>query len=874
MFKESHNLGDAVIQQRIENPDAFVQQDAQQLAFVMVRNGIDDPDDAIDTVLSEEEFWDSLRKYPKYMHRVKHIARDFAKKLRVVKKHPELLPPPAPPGQGGGGGGAPPAMAAVQGKVVTAQEDFGSPQASIRIDSVAGGALAKTWGAGFLDGSLTVLTPEGEEITIRTARSRAPRNSPIIVAIYEMEMQLNKAIIAAVTEVLAKYEKKMSPASIQAWLDMIKTKRPRHEDVGNVARFFQWNMAPFNALFTDPVYAMMLLDEHNHLVSEPEATMEVRKAIGKAMEPFVQKLAQAVNASFLGISPTLVIPPQNSPLFKKYKQKNEKKISEPRVLLPEETERSEGDFSSWLMTAVSEDALPVARQHCVRLLMENIYENYEEYIGRPISPGEYDRMRVGAEGDDTWEQSLNDLADVINGVYMDDRKLLEAITKGNNGSDQSLDNSKFHLVALAAAQNRQWIIRNAPQICFGVVNEDDYTSFPVVVQDFFDKLDPTDPKALAVIKDVVDHGDDVSNADPSYKVDEAIYKTGDNDLISKVLEKTNGQSVGSPLRKSTEVATLYAISKVRTPEDATAFLQDTIRQEAIQNVTRNIGNSRGDNPEGGLIGGLFLSALGKSSLPLETVRQFLGNSGMKPINALIFGDKEAQDIRRKARINWNGEPLPTASEIKAKPEDPLDMAKLFADIQDYSALFALLTVCANDIVAHHNRQINQWDEYTIKYILEVLQASPLAESAQRLMSSIGMFWNNEGALRAIRRSLSPSQVSIMHIQDAGDGGDPLTAARYLAQIYSVQPDVAVSIFHKLRPFQNFDQFKSMLPVAMQRALQPKQPDVEATVLPNGLVLTKTGGVYTVKTKKASYSFVASDAEAPRIAMLKALNEGI
>lgn len=80
-----------------------MQEDAKGLAFIMVRHGISEGENAM-TMMDGVEYWQYLREFrPKYIQKVFELADTMAKHLAVdFQANPQKYPLPAPPQSGGG----------------------------------------------------------------------------------------------------------------------------------------------------------------------------------------------------------------------------------------------------------------------------------------------------------------------------------------------------------------------------------------------------------------------------------------------------------------------------------------------------------------------------------------------------------------------------------------------------------------------------------------------------------------------------------------------------------------------------------------------------------------------------------------------------
>lgn len=841
-----------LFQARINNPQSLME-DAQHLAFTMVRHGLHSAEEGLNEQ-GNVEFWEYVKKFhPKYLDKVFELAEQLAKKLsHDFFNHPEKFPIPAG-GQGGGGGGmggpggggppppggdpggAPPPMASSNKRTVIAQDEEGVGGQSgyyylYKPDST-NYSFFSTWAGKIMSGRIDGIDADGRiynyYITQNERHNRAdrpavrvPRSSPVVDQVFRMEQELPSALAQAVVAAVKVHGKDYDPRAASAMID-------------NAFKNASWDLAPIESMFTGDIEAL-LLEMDQGFYTEHKATESVRMAIGLVMQPWIQAMEKAL----LMHGYTVKRQGPNNKRSSRVGAEDHEKVkaeldvrefsTEPHLLVNDSIMRGSFDVPSLIMTAVSQQLDRPVRLSAVARLADLIAWSYNVYKRRPISDAELSRM-MDLEGYAPDPNAVRNLMIVRNASLADDAGFMEAYVGAF-----SLD-MKEKLANLAATQKRENLIRAMPKMA---------VPWSRIVPKAWEMLDPTDPKALNVIKEAKDNGSDVSE-----KVMEAIYKTGDKEMINKSI------SSGTP-NSADFLATLYAIEK-GLPE--ARYAVNALKRtpwEGISSAAGKIICTKSNDPE--LIKGLMQRSPQDCS----------------PSVLRMFGEDIAKNIMKTMRLDWSGKPIPSASEIYSVPKKPLELAKSLVTIEDFQALNALFYTVAQEMSRGAQ---NEETHYALNYMFSALSQAGMGEQAQQVLSQFRMFRNDTGQYKNIANpgQFAASDITIEHVQDALDGGDILTSARLLNKIYQANPGGAYEVMSLLRPPANPDAFLAMLPHDMtsQAAMMPqwahrKQQDVEASILPNGAVLVRLGSVYKVKADGVEHVFAATAAEAPRIAMEK------
>ena len=344
-----------LFQARIKNPQSVLE-DAKSLAFVMMRNNLENPHDG----LAQQEnvpYWRYVEEYhPKYLHEVMNKARSIAKGLsKDFFKHPEKFPMPSKQPAGGGMGGL---GASSTGRTVVAAIDSNEPYVYLYkngTDFLMHGTWASLISSGTIVHGLPYLANDGALYTLHCGSNRVPRNAASLQEFRRMETEMPKAMAEAIMAKMKEFGQQYTSFDAYTYLNKVK----EHKD---------WFFAAFNARFAGPAAAMALEEtnsEYPIAMKMPEQTLAIRKAVGSAMEPFVKRLVDSLAVDGVKCDIKMVdIGRENEPFMAKWKKYDDAREVEtnlarmrevaPDVLYSASIANSNIDMRSLVMTMVAQ----------------------------------------------------------------------------------------------------------------------------------------------------------------------------------------------------------------------------------------------------------------------------------------------------------------------------------------------------------------------------------------------------------------------------------------------------------------------------------------------------------------------------------------
>lgn len=863
--------------QRIKDPKAFMD-DAQHLAFTMVRNGVREPEDALELQMSVE-YWQYVREFhPHYLERVKNKAREIAKALgHNFHDHPEKFPLPqgdqggdmgggggmgAPPPPGGDAGGAPPpAAASARGMEKTAA-------GTVYLKSITHHGkfwLSSTWAAKFCS-KWPYPTPQGGMAMLSFSNDydeeiRVPRAGHSVRTAMRMESELPTVMTQAITELVARHKLNVPADKMTVFCHEFMNIPLRDQGSALVA------------LQSGPMAALTLSNPDNPNIEEPAIAEEARTSIGAALAPFMSAFMSALKMDGIQVEQELSKMPAYTKIAKQAeaalgeqeRQSNEQEIAklQPGLLSTVSAVAASRDMHSlkltisFAATAKEQNNIELAEAalNQVSFLMQY---DWEAYSRSPVSAelaAEYERTAPRIQtvsGAAPAKVAAGTLVTLVAASEADTPRFAEMLTSQHYEIKQSMIN-------LALQQKRKDILKAFPKyarVYFGAG-----MGYSVNL-DMVDTLDPKDQWHLEEIRSLaeLEVGDIYYNPYReriANKVQDALIQTNDQRLYNACYYKGSAN-------KLRDFARGVGLSSPN-PE---------VRQRALKDMWQS--NDKRTDHNAYLLAALAVKNMAPENS--EEIAKMLAEAvKIDPRRLAVYaGYETAAEYAKLARVGDAGEGLPEATELAEMPGNALAMAKNYAVIGDYAAMLMLFKVCAETI--SQNREIQTEDSgltYAMSYMYQTLEKNGMKAHADEILRSQRVILDSGGTVRHGPSAMIPAeQVSAEHIHDALFVGDFATAAKLLASVYKANPDAAFEILQKTQQPQDPKMFISMLPRQMlsQKGRLPPwvrpapTPDIEASVLPDGTVLVKTGGTYSIMIGDERVSFQADPSQAARIAM--------
>lgn len=850
--------------QRIKDPKSLMD-DAQHLAFTMVRNGLRDPDDAVELQMGVE-YWQYVLKYhPHYLRKVKHKAKEIAKELgHNFFHHPEKFPlpqgdaggaggggmgggggggaPPPPPG-GDAGGGAPPSSPPVAS--TNKMEKTAGGTVYLRSDDGRNFWLKSTWASKFAS-RYVYPTPQGGMAVLdfpdppETGKVAIPRSGQAVRQALRMENDLQAAMEKAVADTIAKHKLNVPADKLSNFCrEVVKLE-------------FQYQPSALVAL-TNPVMALAMSNYDDSKLQEPPIASDIRIAMGNAIAPFIGAFVSALKMD--GV-PVIAEPASEIPAYtavakqaeaahqEEERQSNEQELQRLSTInsVPFTGDGSHGlaeigssrDMHALKLTVsqakLGPDYMRLAGWALQQMsfLMQYDWAAYSRSPLDSSTTAQFVNLTV-----DQAKKYATDLHNLVRATEADIPDFAKMLTEADEAQ-------KIALANLAVAQKRDDIIRAFPGLAmetfmsprFLSAHHQPWLVTPSINLDIVDMLDPMDEKHLAKLCDIssakVGDSDDYNPIAKRIKnkVQEALLKTNaGGDLYESCFR---GDSGGRLVR---DLALGIALQGNN----------DWQKRHAINHLSHvSVHKTRSDHDAY-----LLLSAA--MSNDMELAKEISSFFKLNPRKLAAYcGPEKAEAIAKWVRIGDGGEDLPEAVDLNELPENPLNMAKSYAAIQDWPAILALFKLAAQAMSKEPDME-DSGLVYAMNYMYQVLEKNGMKPHADEILRNNRMILDNEGSARMGPNPLMPAhQISVQHIQDALNIGDFSTAAKFLSSIYKSNPDSAFNILSSLPQPSNPTMFVSMLPrqmLSQRRRLppwvQPPQvPDVEATVLPDGTVMVK------------------------------------
>lgn len=387
----------------------------------------------------------------------------------------------------------------------------------------------------------------------------------------------------------------------------------------------------------------------------------------------------------------------------------------------------------------------------------------------------------------------------------DDADVMEAYVEGD-------DFTKACISQLVSAQDRLAIMSAMPEMCAeGWLNVE-----------FFSRLDVMDARARKVIEDVASKSTECPSGILGLKLMELVANNFPN-----------------PQPRNRHAALFEA----------------TLLAEQGQDPSHLLAEIRPHNSDAGAITAMVCAKF----VPMPA----------KPDRiSMLFGKRKALEYMRLARVNWEGDGIPMASDIMSAPDNPLPLARGLADIQDTAGMLTLLHKCAEN-----GQPKSEESKEAIRVLLKALAALGHSKDAYAILNKFGV---------AVEQNEEPSG-SLDDILRMIRAGDDVGAALALCKEFESDPEGAVTALNEIPPPNNPKLFLEMLPSGLIATSSPEwamewiQTRTHAILLPYGLKATCTAGVYTVSGRHiASSSAMAlsacSTALAQGLGMLPAENQ--
>jgi hypothetical protein len=250
--------------------------------------------------------------------------------------------------------------------------------------------------------------------------------------------------------------------------------------------------------------------------------------------------------------------------------------------------------------------------------------------------------------------------------------------------------------------------------------------------------------------------------------------------------------------------------------------------------------------------------------PDSPVLQFVP---IKPKELMTSKPAVAENYMVSKRVDPEGQKIPSAHEIHSLPENPLSLVKGLFSLKDSAGLLVTLNLIAEKIASLPNSEV----EYALEYTMSALKELGHAQEAQSILLSNKIRMDGNGWRKIMMPTSIPSQnVNIVHITDSYETGDMISAAKFTNLLFRRNPAAVMDVLSKLSPNSIF---ADMLDPAIGSSLGApdwikKKKDVEAAMLPNGIIVIGKSGIYTFFDGVKDHCYASSKIDSLPIAWEK------
>jgi len=540
-----------------------------------------------------------------------------------------------------------------------------------------------------------------------------------------------------------------------------------------------YDLLPVSLALSGPAY---LLKMKTLCYKEDDELLELRKSIGKVIYPLISRLKTAMSIDGLQAREIKSFLPcycsENNLEPVKQEDYVDKHVDRNMHILKEDAETS-ADLKSLLLTLThpeSQHKEQAAKRICI--LVSKHPQLIKEFSRGDIEAIMKTSPDHGKKVSETFKLINADSADLMKAYYDGD------------------EFDKRIVANLVVSLNMQEVARAMPEMCM-LVNE--------VNLDLFDKLDPTDPTTIKILLKIKIYHINIPKAIYNRKVAEVLSLRRDEDLVRLAL--SDNPSLAS-----------FCIGLLAESGD--------LKQE---DFIKSFDSSKNENAA--------IAAIAVMDYAPNLVPTFHSWFKVRPSTLAIVSCKmHALKYMKMNRITWDGKRLPNASEMFSLPENPMNLAVSLSNIEDTSAMLALLYACCKEFSEGREKC-----KPVILFLTKELKAKGQEEKAYLVTSNFGI---ELGPEEDILPDESPTPDRIMfYIQS----GNVVAAAHLLNELYQRDEEAARMTLENLPKPKEATIFMELLPIELVTDVElpswAKGILLKAVVLPNGFAVTGSHGVY-------------------------------
>lgn len=617
----------------------------------------------------DPDYRDELAKAANHMIKRFRMMPDAQKKMVLDKMAPQGAKPQAPQGGAGGGmgGGAPPPPGAAPG---------GAPPppmaASNRATKVANHSMYLTKGVGryklrgslasnLAAGTLQYMRGDGALYVLRGPKDVAmSRSGPSPAATTLIETEMPGAVLDAMVEALSSTKVPDPQATAKAIAD-------RAWATG------QWDLMPASVAMGGVMVGFMLAE---HAGQEPGEVSAMRKAIGGAMGPYVDRLISALRNEGVAVAEKALPMPSCTEAGRAQRDgQDANKLhspdqpadrANPSVLGAGDASHST-DVPSLVMTIANPGADAGAKENSIRRLIEVVCKYPECYEPHKLS--EEEAARIAARCPEC--RHAGALVRFVKLFDADDADLMEAYVQAGGPMEKSLIS---HIVS---SQWRKDIMDAVPEMAVQAS-----PGGAIVNNEFLGALDMSDPSARKVVAAILSSG---------------ARKVADNLLNRKVMEALSKSGNGSA-RRDDPIARLALGRGGSARYFAMAWLLggDEADKSMAMDSLRHM--ERDSDPHSYRQRALACVAFIQAGLD-EAGRLAWRILGVLPKDVAFLGTN-ASGYMGENRIDHDGGRIPDALQFHSLPDDCEQLAKNLITISDTPGMLSLLHLCAKHLDSH------------------------------------------------------------------------------------------------------------------------------------------------------------------------------
>jgi hypothetical protein len=418
-------------------------------------------------------------------------------------------------------------------------------------------------------------------------------------------------------------------------------------------------------------------------LEESRSAKHLAIALGKATEEMIDALRSALAMEDIATKETMVDLPNDVP--------GRSPTRDARILR-RGLDKSM-DMKSLILTMSSQGSDERKKGMAIDRIIALVCEHPDVYAERRLSKHEIQAIGriIGCPSDGELCSKLERLAFFVQLSGASDAELMAAY--GGAGM-----RDRLLIAAMVARQDRPDIVRVNPSMA---TQKDDNGNI-LVCRPFLKKIDVRDDHAVdfvATLVEAASHGVMRRPDDVSDKAMEALLLNGSERLLEAMLgsaaeeryfalswlaEQAGGDGLDRALKELAGRPATHAVSEVVRAMCASALVGEMPEDDGMRVV------------------------FGALRVPPVAIRSMVGHDA-------------ATRYMRANRIDWDGEPVPTASNIHSLPDDPLALAKNLYDIAkagDQDAIAALYKLFHMIEAARHRGLLDM--DHTARYLQEAL----------------------------------------------------------------------------------------------------------------------------------------------------------